>query len=147
MWGLISRRCLQWSWQISEVGNSFPSAGPRRVRDGGGWAGAIREEVSGLSTSLNTIPPPPRLLLPRILNKPRSEGGWSGEERGALGWAWPRLGGLAFMALSSTVVGKARGGGEAGLRPSAGAWPPGALSSEARPLPPGPRPGRYGAPS
>lgn len=43
-----------------QVGKSpLPSTGPQRVRAAGGWAGAIRGEVSGLSPSLNTIPPPP----------------------------------------------------------------------------------------
>lgn len=46
-------------------------------------------------------PSPPRLLLARILNKPAGEG-----PRGQAG-----PGGLAFVALSSTVAGRQRGRG------------------------------------
>lgn len=110
------------------------------MREGGGWAGAIRGKVSGLSTSLNTIPPPPRLLLPRILNKPAGEG-----PRGQ-----PGPGGSAFVALSSTVAGRQRGRGRGpktlsrGLTPRCivrrGPPPPrGAATGQQR--------GRHGAPS
>lgn len=83
------------------------------MREGGGWAGGIRGEVSGLSTSLNTIPPPPRRLLPRILNKPAGEG-----PRGQAG-----PGGSAFVALPSTAVARQRGRGRGSETLSRGLTP------------------------
>lgn len=78
----------------------------------GDGQGPSREKSSAFPTSLNTIPPSPHALLPRILNKPRSEG--VRRKRGTKVGPAP-AGRLGLYGCASDGGGESQRGREAGL--------------------------------